>query len=258
MPPDFQRRLSQGFDLTPSMATWMLVTHFFVLACPLALIWVVTDYGSLLPTPLAHPLLVLIGSAVYLGATAFEVAQNAADRWYLTAVTASVTELFFNGFLTLAFCLYTIGFVGLGWPAALALVLTALYPFAYIANHVAHRAISGAVVLIGTLALYRVTGDPLVFFFLVGTGVGVYLVTFLMKRLAQWLHGLAALVFGLAFLTWPLALVNAAHGTPMSWTTFGVGVAGTGAVMGALFPLLSRARATPRPGGMSHPAQSSK
>jgi len=245
MTTDFQQQLRQEFDLSPAMAVWVVITHVFVLACPLALIWAVVDYAPLLPRPFAHPLLIIVASAVYIGATAFEVAQNSADRWYLTEATRSVADLFFNTFMTAAFCLYTIGFLGLGWAAAVTVALTAVYPFAYIHNHPSHRGINGMVVLIATIGLYQLTGDPLAFMFLVGTGVGVFFITFLVKQHAQWLHGLAAFFFGLAFLAWPWAVVNAANGRPLSWLAFGASIAIIAALLAAASPVLGRAKTTP-------------
>lgn len=240
------QQLRKEFDLTPSMATWIVLTHFFVLACPLAFIWAVNAYGNQLPTPLANPTLVLIASAVYIGATAFEVAQNSADRWYLTEATRSVADLFFNSFMTVAFWLYIVGFVGLGWFALVAAVPTVLFPFAYIANHPSHRGINGVVVLMATASLYWVTGDPAAFLFMVGTGVGVYFITFLIRRYAQVLHGWAAFFFGLGFLSWPWAILNAANGTRISWTTFGVVTVIIVAVLAAMAPMLNKSAATPR------------
>jgi hypothetical protein len=246
MNTEFRQQLRQEFDLTPSMATWVVVTHLFVLACPLALIWAVADYGSAIPTPFAHPILIMMASAIYIGATAFEVAQNSADRWYLTEATRSVADLFFNLLMTMAFSIYTIGFLGMGWIAAITIALTALYPLAYIQNHPSHRGLSGTVVLIATASIYWITKDPIVFLFLVFTGVGVYFITFLVKQRAQWLHGYAAFFFGLGFLAWPWAIVNATNGLQTSWLTFGIATAIIVATTAAITPVLSRAKATPR------------
>jgi len=246
MNSEFSQQLREEFDLTPSMATWIVLTHVFVLACPLALIWAVEKYGDLLPTPFVYPTLILIASAVYIGATSFEVAQNSADRWYLTEATRSVADLFFNSFMTVAFCMYTIGFIGLGWIALVTVVLTVLYPFAYIRNHPSHRGLSGTVVLIATFALYWVTGDPVAFLFMVGTGAGVYFITFLVKQHAQVLHGWAAFFFGLGFLVWPWAIVNAVNGTQMSWLSFVAVVGVIGLLLAAVTPVLSKAKTTPR------------
>jgi hypothetical protein len=191
-------------------------------------------------------MLILIASAIYIGATSFEVAQNSADRWYLTEATRSVADLFFNSFMTVAFCMYTIGFLGLNWVGYICIALTLIYPFAYIQNHPAHRGINGTVVMIATVALYLITNDPVVFLFMLGNAVGVYFITFLVKRLAQWLHGLAAFFFGLGFLAWPWAIVNAGNNTQMSWLTFGVSCGIAIAALAALTPLLSKAKATPR------------
>ena len=246
MNTSFAQQLREEFDLPTPIAIWVVVTHIFVLACPLVLIWAIDKYASLLPQALSNATLVQLASAVYIGATAFEVAQNSADRWYLTEATRSVADLFFNAFMTVAFCLYTIGFYGNIWMSGAAIILTILYPFAYIKNHPSHRGINGAVVLLATASLYLVTRDPAVFLFLAGTGLGVYLITFLMKQHAQWLHGWAALVFGLAFLPWPWAIFNAAHGETTSWSlVIGLTVA-AGIVAAGLTPFLAKMRPTPR------------
>jgi hypothetical protein len=244
----FEQQLRQEFDLTGPMAAWIVVTHFFVLACPLVLIWAVATYGGLLPRSLANATLVQLASAIYIGATAFEVAQNSADRWYLTEATRSVADLFFNSFMTVAFCMYTIGFYGNIWMSLAAVILTLAYPIAYIKNHPSHRGINGTVVLLATISLFLVTRDPIVFLFLIGNGLAVYFILNLVKTHAQFLHGWAAFIFGLAFLPWPWAIANAAKGEPSSWV-FVIGVtAAIGIGAAALTPVLSKAKATPRQG----------
>jgi len=242
----FSQQLREEFDLPTPIAIWVVVTHIFVLSCPLVLIWAIDKYAGLLPQPLANATLVQLASAVYIGATAFEVAQNSADRWYLTEATRSVADLFFNAFMTVAFCMYTIGFYGNFWMSVAAIILTIIYPFAYIKNHPSHRGINGTVVLLATASLFLVTGDPAVFLFLAGTGLGVYLITFLVKQHAQWLHGWAASVFGLAFLAWPWAIFNAGNGETTSWgLVIGMTVV-AGIVVAGLTPFLAKMSATPR------------
>jgi hypothetical protein len=242
----FRDQLRQEFDLPAPIAIWVVVTHFFVLACPLAVIWAVDVYSSMLPNAIAHPTLVKLASAIYIGATAFEVAQNSADRWYLTEATRSVADLFFNSFMTLAFAMYAIGFYANDWMTGVVVVLTLLYPIAYINNHPAHRAINGIVVFLGTLSIYLVTEDPVVFLFLTVNALAVYLIVLLTKRHAQWLHGWAAFFFGVAFLAWPWAIMNAAKGTTVNWAT----VIGASLLIGIfavlLTPLINKMAATPR------------
>ena len=242
----FAQQLREEFDLPVPIAIWVVLTHFFVLACPLAVIWAIDVYAELLPVPLANATLVKIASAVYIGATAFEVAQNSADRWYLTEATQSVADLFFNSFMTVAFCMYTIGFYGNTWMSLAAIILTIVYPFLYIKDHPAHRGVNGTVVLLGTISLYLVTGDPVAFLFLVVTGLAVYFITFLVKQHAQWLHGWGALLFGVAFLAWPWAIVNSANGEPKSWLFVGVATVVAGLFAAALTPLVMKLKATPR------------
>jgi hypothetical protein len=248
MSAKFRQELRREFEISGGVAAWVLFAHLFVLASPLALIWAIDVYAGQLPIAVAHPTLIRIASAIYIGATAFEVAQNSADRWYLTDATRSVADLLFNAFMTLAFCMYTIGFYANSWLTALAVLLTAAYPVAYINNHPSHRGISGIVTLLATLSLYFVTGDPTVFLFVTLSGLGTYFIVLLMKQHNQWMHGHGAFSFGVAFLAWPLALRNAAAGEPNSWTLVIVVSVAIVVIAAVLTPWLSRLAATPRLG----------
>jgi hypothetical protein len=240
------QRLREEFDLTGPMAAWIVFTHIFVLGSPLALIWAVYRYGDLLPNPMPYPVMILVATAIYIGATAFEVAQNSADRWYLTEATLSVADLFFNSFMTFAFCLYTIGFYPNPWLAAVTIVFTVAYPFAYIKEHPSARGLSGTVILLACVSVYLFTGDPAAFLFMLGNMLGVFFILFLVKRHAQWMHGWGAFFFGLGFLGWPFAIVNSANGTQLGWPVVIVAFAVTALILGALRPLANRAKATPR------------
>jgi hypothetical protein len=242
----FAQQLREEFDLPVPTAVWVVLTHLAPLAAPLAVIWAIDVYGDMLPVPLANATLIKLASAVYIGATAFEVAQNSADRWYLTEATQSVADLFFNTFMTVAFCMYTIGFYANIWMSLAAVILTIVYPFLYIKDHPAHRGVNGAVVMLGTVSLYLVTGDPVVFLFLVVTGLAVYFITFLIKQHAQWLHGWAALLFGLAFLAWPWAIINSANGEPKSWLYVGIFTVVAGLLTALMTPFVRKLKATPR------------
>ncbi len=142
--------------------------------------------------------------------------------------------------------MYTIGFYGNGWMSAVAVALTVAYPIAYIQNHPAHRGISGVVVGLATVSLFLVTGDPVAFLYLVGTLFGVYLIVLLLDYRSQWLHGWAAFTFGLGFLAYPWAVVNAARASPASWAL----VAGITAVVilaaASLNLILPKLKVTPR------------
>jgi len=235
---------AREFDIPPGLAAAVLGTHIFVLFVPLAVIWAVDVYGAGLP--IAYPMLVKLASAVYIAATAFEVAQNSADRWYLTEATRSVADLFFNALMTLAFCLYTIAFSANIWMSAAAIILTLVFPFAYIRNHPAQRAFSGFVVLLGTVSLFVVTNDPTAFLFLVINGIAVYLIVVMFQCGSQWLHAWAAFVFGVAFLAWPWAIMNAASGATKSLLYVAL-IAGALIFVTALAtPLMRRMPATPR------------
>lgn len=246
MEKTFTRQLREEFDVPGGIAVWLIVSHLWVLATPLALIWAIDAYADSLPTALANPMLVIMASAIYIGSTAFEVAQNSADRWYLTEATRSVADLVFNVGLTIVFCLYTIAFTGFDWLAAVAILLTVIYPVLYVRTINAHRSVSGIVVLIATISLFLVTRDPVVFLFMVGNYFGAYLIATMIQNGSQWLHGWGAFTFGLGYLTWPLAIFNTAHGTPMTWVQFGIITAAVVVAGAVLTPLMRRMERTPR------------
>ena len=102
------------------------------------------------------------------------------------------------------------------------------------------------VVLLGTLSLYLVTDDSVAFLFMLGNFFGVFLILFLIKTRAQWLHGWAAFMFGLGFLAWPWSIINAANGTVYSWMWLGLVSLATVLIALALIPLLNKAKETPR------------
>jgi len=244
--PSNRQQLRQEIDLPGPVALWVLLTHAFVLLSPLTLIWAVDAYGGQLVTPLAHPTLIQLASAIYIGAIAFELAQNSADRWYLTEATRSVADMAFNSFMMLAFCLYTIGFYANVWMSVAAVVLTLLYPFAYASSHPAQRVIGSIVPLLATTSLYLATRDPAALLFLVINGIAVYMIVMLIKTRSQWLHGWGAFGFGLAFLTWPWAVANAAAGQPLSWLFAGAATTALILLALAVTPVIRGLPATPR------------
>ena len=242
-------QLRREFDLPAGVAVWIVSTHVFVLATPLVLLWATYEYADQLARPMASPAMVLVATAIYIAATAFEVAQNSADRWYLVEATRSVADLFFNSLLTVAFCCYCIGFGANVWLIGVAVLACIVYPFAYVFDHPSFRALNGIVLLIACYSLFELTNDPMAFLFLLGNGLGVYTILYLFKRRAQWIHGLAALLFGIGFLAWPAALINAANGNSISWPAAGIIVTAGIVLAAALTPALSRAKATPRRNG---------
>ena len=148
--------------------------------------------------------------------------------------------------MTLAFCLYTIGFYANFWMTSIAVVCTLLYPLAYIKDHPSHRGLSGIVILLATLSLYLVSGDPTVFLFIALTGLGMYFILLLMQKHNQWLHGNAAFFFGVAFLAWPWAIRNAALGQLNSWVFVLATTAAVALVAALLRPWFARLPTTPR------------
>jgi hypothetical protein len=145
-----------------------------------------------------------------------------------------------------AFCLFTIGFAGNFLTNSIAIIAGLIYPLAYIYNHPSARAINGVVLLLACYGLYQVTLNPTVWLFVLGNALGVYSILYLIKRRAQWIHGLAALIFGCGFLAWPLAIIQSATGNTISWALAGGFTIISIAAAIAFTPVMANARATPR------------
>ena len=142
--------------------------------------------------------------------------------------------------------MYTMGFYGNGWMSAVAVALTVAYPVAYIQNNPTHRGISGIVVGLATISLFLVTGDPIAFLYLVGNFFGVYLIVLLFQYRSQWLHGWAAFTFGIGFLAYPWAVVNAGRGEPASWALVAGITAAIILAVATLHLILPKLKVTPR------------
>ncbi len=70
-------------------AVWVLAAHLYALLVPLVLVLVVAEHREFIAMRTAFPVLLPAAAGVMMAGSAFEIAQNALDRWYLTRETAA-------------------------------------------------------------------------------------------------------------------------------------------------------------------------
>jgi hypothetical protein len=246
-----RQAISAQVQIRGPIAVWVLAAHAYATLVPLALIVVAQDRWEYLVRVADAPGWLMVAAALLCAGSAFEVAQNAADHWYLTPDTGSALAPAFCDFLF--YLLITAGqaciCIALAGDetrvvavASLAVVMQALCYYLQRAIF-APLAVTG--LLVAVLA-YRAFGDPLVFLSLPLAALTMYFFNALLRTGAQVLHGFttASASSGLWFLVWGLG--NGADGTPQSWT-FVSAVVLAGATAAALaWPLISRLPATPR------------
>jgi len=204
-------------DIQGPVAAWVLTAHAYALLVPLVLVAVVLWHRAYIESVTAYPTLFLIAAALLCAGSAFEIAQNAIDRWYITPDTGSagqpaVCDFLFSFCITAGQALVALAIAGDSpWVLAVALLAVAAQPACY-ARQVAVFAPLAATGLLATLLAYEAFGDPIVFLQLVLVGVTLYFFTALLRTAAQVLHGCttAAAASGIWFLA--AAISGAARG----------------------------------------------
>jgi hypothetical protein len=232
-------------------AVWVLGAHAYALLIPLTLCAAVHAHYDFLLATTYKPYLFYIAAGLLTAGSAFEVAQNAFDRWYLTGETASANGTGFSDFLFYwlvtagqALCAVAIG-GDTWWVLLIALSAIAVFPVCYI-KQVGHFAPLSVVSLLTVSLAYQAFGDPVIFLQLLLAGVTMYFFAALLKTGAQVIHGLTTLAAssGVWFFVW--ALHSAAAGVTHSWLLVLTIASGTAILGTALWPLLTRLPASPR------------
>ena len=240
------QRVANQIDLPSGTAWFVLLAHLFVLFSSLSVVVAVESHRAYLETVLYSPTLVSLGAGVYVAGIAFEVAQNAIDRWYLTEATKGFCDMLFYTFMMAGFGLMTMGCIDNPWLWAAAIALVIAFPIAYLVDTVAQFPALGWSMILCDAAAYLALETPIIVLHTVITMIALGYLAILMKTHAQWLHGVAASLFGLAIFAWPVAIASAASGSVLGWWETGAIALGAGALLGVSFPLLSRSGATPR------------
>ncbi len=248
----------KGFDqvmaqveIRGPVAAWVLGAHLYAILVPLALCIAVNQHWDYLLAHTYSPFLFYIVVGLFCAGSAFEVAQNAMDRWYLTRDCASALGSGFNDmlavwFMTAGQALMAVAIGGESWwVVAIAILAVLAFPVFYLAEKAVFLPMAVMGILTAVLG-YMAFGDPVIFLQLLLAQVTMFFFNALLATGAQVLHGFttAAASSGVWFLIW--AISNGAAGTPTSWIFVGGVVVAAVILRFALWPVLTRLPKSPR------------
>lgn len=246
-------RITDDIDLPLPTAIWVLGAHLYALFVPLVLITAVTHHWAELTTLTAYPLLFYVAAGVMMAGSAFEIAQNAIDRWYLTPATGSANgtgfcDLLFYTCIVASQALVAVACMGDRlWLTLPAVAMTALFPWLYL-RQIAQFVPMSVLGLLATVAAYMQLGEPGIFLQLLLVPLTLYFFNGLLQTGNQVLHGFTTVAAssGVLFLVW--GIHAGATGTSRGW--FGVVLTVVITVLAAvvLRPWLYALRPTPRRG----------
>ena len=236
-----------------AVAVWVLFAHLWALLLPLALVTVVALNIEFVATSSDYAWLFYVTAGVMMAGSAFEIAQNTIDRWYLTpgcgsADGKSFCDMMFFWMIVLSQALVIIACFGARWWLTVPVLLIAVvYPWFYSRA----RLTIVPLALLGTAsvaAAWFTFRDPLIFLQLLVSPLTGAVFGALLRTGAQVLHGVTTLVASSNVLILTLAIAGAADGEPTVWWVAG----GIGLLAAAAIPLIPQATknlaATPQPG----------
>jgi len=244
-------RITDDIDLPLLTAIWVLGAHLYALLVPLLLITAVTHHWAELTTLTAYPLLFYVAAGVMMAGSAFEIAQNTIDRWYLTPETGSANgtgfcDLLFYTCIVASQALVAVACIGdRMWVPVLAIALTAVFPFLYL-RQIAQFLPLAVLGLLAAVAAYMQLGEPGIFLQLLLVPLTLYFFNGLLQTGNQVLHGFTTVAAssGVLFLVW--GIHAGAAGTSRGWLGVVVTVAVTGMAAISLRPWLYVLPPTPR------------
>ncbi len=221
-------RMQKSYDIKHDVqlpipvAIWVLSAHLYALVVPLVLLAAIYRHWSFLQANSAYPFLFYLSVALMMAGIAFEIAQNAIDRWYLTPECGSAEGTGFCDFVSfwvvlLAQALMMMAFQGQhAGVVLLGVVAVAVFPVLY--TRQTGQFVPTAIVGLGAaISAYLRLGDPVVFLQLLMTVLTLTFFGGLLKSGNQVLHGFTtvAATSGILFLAW--GIHGGATGAPQSW-----------------------------------------
>jgi hypothetical protein len=244
--------LRADIHLPTPVALWVLGAHLYAVFVPVALLLALDRYRPAVAALTDYPFMFYVAAGLMMAGSAFEVAQNAIDKWYLTRETASAEG---TGFCDLMFYWCIVASQGavavacIGdqiWVPAVALFVVAVFPFLYLRQLAPFAPLALLGLLAVAAAWYRFD-DPVILLQLLLSPLTMYFFGLLLSTGSQVLHGFttAAASSGVLFLAWGMG--GAATGQPQSWLTVALVIAVTVVTAAGLRPVLQRLPATPRP-----------
>ena len=244
-------QLGRDVQLPFATAVWVLGAHLYAILVPVMLIVVLVRHWPAVVENTDYPAMLFVAAGLMMAGSAFEVAQNAVDQWYLTPETGCAEGTGFCDFLFYWFIVASQAAVAVAsmgdsmWIVLGAVAGTCIFPFLYF-RQVAHFAPLGALGLLSVLTAWWRFGDPVILLQLLLSPLTMYFFACLLKTGNQVLHGFTTVAAssGVVFLAW--GIHGGSQGTPWSWTTVIVVFAAGLSLAAIIRPLLLRLPATPR------------
>ena len=240
-------------QISGAVAAWVLFAHLWALLLPLLLIVVVAVNTDFVAARTDFYWLFYVTAGVMMAGSAFEIAQNAIDGWYLTPGCASADgksfcDLLFFWMIVLSQALVIIACFGAWWWLTLIVLAPALcYPWFYARPKLTVVPLA----MLGTgsvAAAWLAFRDPLIFLQLLVSPLTGVVFNALLRTGAQSLHGVTTMVASSNVLILALAIASAADGESGSWSLTGA-VAAIVIIGVALIPRAARGlQPTPRSG----------
>ena len=214
--------IKADIQLPVATAVWVLAAHFYALLVPLVLLVAVYHHWDFLVANSTYPILFYFSISAMMAGIAFELAQNAFDRWYLVPECGSAEGTGFCDLISfwlfmLSQVLILIAFQGQYlWVVLPGLAAVAAFPVLYIRQS-GYFALIGVVGLSSAVAAYLNLADPVVFLQLLMSSLTMVFFGALLQSGNQVLHGFTtvAATSGPLFLAW--GIHGGASGSPRSW-----------------------------------------
>lgn len=244
-------RLRAQIDLPAGVATWVLSAHALTLAAPFVLLWAAHAHAEALADVLPYPFLLDVAAGLFLLGSAFEVAQNTADRWYYEGPYPAFADLLFNGGIAVGLGGFALAAAGdRWWVVALVVAGIIAFPALYLTDRVPFP-VTGVLGFLGVGALAVALRDPvIVLMLLFSPGLNLYFLAAIERTHAQALHGAIALSAGLGLVPVVVAIVHEGSGATTPWEIVVLMAAVVGLVAVLAWPTLLRLGATRRPSGL--------
>ncbi len=239
-------KIAEEINLPRGTATWVLGAHLFTLLSPLLLIWSVSVYWDYLEQLLYAPALLYVSAIVMMVGSAFEIADNTSDRWYLTGLPPSLCDWLFSVCICMSIALSITAYMGqYVWLVIAAFSAVIGFAVMYLMDW-PQETMRGALGVVSAFSLYYVVGDPVAFFSFLSAYLTVYFFNILKATHAQSMHGFTTIVNAFGMLCTPWAFYNGARGE-LSNIMFVITVATVIVVASILLkPKLLALSATPR------------
>jgi hypothetical protein len=243
--------ITAQIELRWPVAAWVLGAHLYAILVPIALCVAVNHHWQYLVEQTYNPFLFYVAAGLWCAGSAFETAQNAIDRWYLTPECASAEGIGFVDmlafwFMTAGQAVVAVAIGGeAGWVWAVAVLAVLAYPLFYVMQKLMFAPMA-AVGLITAVLGYLAFGDPVIFLSLLLAQATLFFFSALLATGAQAMHGFttAFASSGVWFLVW--AIHNGDNDSQMSWIfVIAVVIAAIG-LRFLLWPVLEKLPASPR------------